>query len=116
MGVEVRLRRFTRAAQEIADADVVVQTAPAGAADGIAAGLGDVLGTASLRADQVLLDVVYDPWPTPLAAAWQHHGGAVAAGWLMLLHQAVEQVRLMTGRQVRVAPMREALSTALATR
>ncbi len=42
-----------------------------------------------------LLDVSYHPWPSPLAAAWRTH--AVASGRDMLLWQAVEQVRLMTG-------------------
>lgn len=116
MGVEVRLRRFDRAAGEIASADVVVQTAPAGAADQLARDLAPMLESAALRPEQVLLDVVYDPWPTPLAAAWQANGGTVAPGWLMLLHQAVEQVRLMTGRHAPVGPMRDALTQALAAR
>ena len=46
-----------------------------------------------------MLDVVYAPWPTAVAGAWAHAGGALAPGWLMLLHQAVPQVQLMTGQQ-----------------
>ena len=49
-------------------AALVVSTAPAGATDELAVGLGPV--------DGVLLDVVYAPWPTPLAAAWQRGGRA----------------------------------------
>jgi len=56
------------------------------------------------------VDVVYHPRPTALSLAWQHAGGAVASGERMLLHQAVEQVRLMTGR---AAPL-EAMEAALA--
>ncbi|XQN46461.1 serine protease, partial [Glutamicibacter creatinolyticus] len=41
-----------------------------------------------------LLDVAYDPWPSALAAAWR---GPVINGLAMLVHQAVEQVRLFTG-------------------
>lgn len=57
----------------------------------------------------VLLDVVYGGWPSPLAS-WASAGGArVLSGLPMLLHQAVEQVRLMTGQRPDVGAMREAL-------
>jgi shikimate dehydrogenase len=46
----------------------------------------------------VLLDVAYDPWPSRIASVWQEGGGAVVPGLEMLLYQAVEQVRLFTGR------------------
>lgn len=90
-------------AAPLAAADVVVATTPAGSTDAVAAALpGAVSGT--------LLDVAYEPWPSPLAQRWSDSGGAVAPGTLMLLHQAVEQVRLMTGRRPPVAPMRVALA------
>jgi shikimate dehydrogenase len=90
-------------AAALAAADVVVATTPAGSTDLVAAALpGAVSGT--------LLDVAYEPWPSPLARRWAEAGGAVAPGTLMLLHQAVEQVRLMTGRRPPVAPMRVALA------
>lgn len=54
-----------------------------------------------------LLDVSYHPWPTPLAAAWRET--SVASGRSMLLWQAVEQVRLMTGH----APDPEVMAAAL---
>ena len=53
-----------------------------------------------------LLDVVYDPWPTPLAAACR---GTVVSGAAMLLHQAGAQVELMTGRPAPLGAMRAAL-------
>lgn len=59
-----------------------------------------------------LLDVTYAPNPPPLVAAWRHTGGEAAGGLGMLLWQAVEQVRLMTGLSVGadvVAAMRAAL-------
>ena len=49
------------------------------------------------RPQGVLLDVAYDPRPTALSVAWAAAGGAVVGGEQMLLHQAAEQVRLMTG-------------------
>lgn len=117
MGVEVTLRRFDHAARFVGDADVVVQTAVAGAADGVADELASRLGAdGRLRADQVLLDAIYDPWPTRLASVWAAAGGAVAPGWLMLLHQAAQQVRLMTGRLAPVAAMRAALLERLGDR
>jgi shikimate dehydrogenase len=88
LGQDLRVRRWADAADELA-ADVVVQTAPAGAADELAAVVPTGAGT--------LFEVVYDPWPTPLAAAWQQAGGAVLGGLDLLVHQAVLQVRLMTG-------------------
>ena len=80
-------------------ASVVVSTLPGDAARDWA-GLAD-------QAPGVLLDASYHPWPTPLAAAWG--SGRVASGRDMLLHQAVEQVRLMTGREPDVAAMWAAL-------
>jgi shikimate dehydrogenase len=78
-----------------AAADVVVSTVPAGAADLLA----DPLAKAAAP-HRLLFDVVYDPWPTPLAAAWEKCGGAVASGLDLLVHQAVGQLKLMTGQDV----------------
>lgn len=47
-----------------------------------------------------LLEVPYAPWPTPRAARWLERGAPVASGLEMLLHQAVEQVRIfVTGAE-----------------
>ncbi|MGV0625803.1 shikimate dehydrogenase [Mycolicibacter minnesotensis] len=58
----------------------------------------------------VLLDAIYNPWPTPLATAVGAAGGTVISGLQMLLHQAFTQVELFTGRP---AP-REAMTCAVA--
>jgi shikimate dehydrogenase len=50
-----------------------------------------------------VLDVVYHPWPTPLAAAATESGLIVAGGLDLLLHQAARQVELMTG--IKPAPL-----------
>lgn len=86
----------------LADAQVVVSTVPAGALDALAADLP--------RCPGVLLDVVYDPWPTALARAW---AGPVVGGAAMLLHQAARQVELMTGHPAPLARMRAALAPSL---
>lgn len=104
-GLELEPRPFTRAA-EAAEFDLVVNTTPAGAADELAPGLPGRVGT--------LFDVLYHPWPTPLAAAWAARGGAVLGGRDLLLHQAVRQVELMTGVEGRSADILEAMREALA--
>lgn len=88
----------------LAAADLVISTLPRGAADALAA--------FAWTPGQCLLDVVYDPWPTPLAAAVQAAGGTVVSGARMLLHQAAAQVELMTGRPAPVEAMRAALAAA----
>jgi shikimate dehydrogenase len=112
LGVEPQVVRWDRGLATVAGAGVVVSTVPAGAADALAAELART-ATKDRPDGAVLLDVVYSPWPTPLAAQWAGSGGTVAPGWAMLLHQAAEQVRLMTGRDAPLRPMREALLGAL---
>lgn len=63
-----------------------------------------------------LLDLVYAPWPTPLASAAMARGAAVVGGLPMLVAQAAEQVRLMTGRTAPVDAMRAAGEAALRAR
>ncbi len=57
----------------------------------------------------VLLDAIYDPWPTPLAAAVAAAGGQVISGLQMLLHQAFAQVEQFTGLPAPRAEMVAAL-------
>lgn len=107
LGVRPRLAPFDPAAMagSIRGADLVVSTLPAGVADELAAG-----GVAAAAAQRrpVLLDVVYDPWPTRLAQAWSAAGAPVVGGFVMLVHQACGQVHLMTGLRPPVERMRAA--------
>lgn len=103
LGVQLRAAELHPLELEDRWPQVVVSTVPAGALDDFAAASspgGEV---------PVLLDVVYDPWPSPLAAAYAGAGGTVVPGTAMLLHQAAEQVRLMTGLQAPLEQMRAAL-------
>lgn len=84
---------------DLTGCDLLISTLPAGAADRFAPHVRDV---------PALLDVVYDPWPTALAAAC---GGVVVSGASMLLHQAAAQVTLMTGFTAPVRVMAGALPT-----
>ncbi|WP_424214712.1 shikimate dehydrogenase [Streptomyces sp. BI20] len=107
LGVPVRIADWARAAEAL-NAPLVVATTPAGSLDALAGAVPEAPGT--------LFDVLYDPWPTPLAAAWAARGGAVVGGLDLLVHQAVLQVELMTGRPGPLAVMREAGERALAAR
>ncbi|KDO97361.1 shikimate dehydrogenase [Mycobacterium avium] len=103
LGVPTRFRALDGAglADEVAAAEVLVSTLPAEVAERYAGTLARV---------GVLLDAVYDPWPTPLAAAVSAAGGRVISGMQMLLHQAFAQVEQFTGLP---AP-REAMTCAAA--
>jgi shikimate dehydrogenase len=65
------------------------------------------------RPGQTVLDVVYAPWPTPLAARVAEAGGTVASGLEMLFWQATAQVELMTGRPAPIEAMRATLDARL---
>jgi len=56
---------------------------------------------------------VYVPWPTALAAAALAAGAPVVGGLAVLVGQAVEQVRLMTGQLPSVPVVRAAGESAL---
>jgi shikimate dehydrogenase len=81
--------------------DVVVSTIPAD----VAARHAD-----TVAATPLLLDAIYDPWPTPLAAAVEAAGGQVISGLQMLLHQAFAQVEQFTGLPAPAEAMRVALA------
>ncbi|MGA8332496.1 MAG: shikimate dehydrogenase [Mycobacterium sp.] len=85
----------------VAVAGVLVSTLPAD----VAAGYAEVFAGAP-----VLLDAIYDPWPTPLAAAVAGAGGQVISGLQMLLHQAFAQVEQFTGLPAPRAAMAAVLS------
>ncbi|RSS44397.1 shikimate dehydrogenase [Streptomyces sp. WAC08241] len=108
LGVDVRTADWERAAEAF-ETPLVIATTPAGTTNALATAVPDAVGT--------LFDVLYDPWPTPLAAAWSDRGGKVVGGLDLLVHQAVLQVELMTGRTpAPLAAMRAAGERALAAR
>ncbi|MFJ6699712.1 shikimate dehydrogenase [Streptomyces sp. NPDC091272] len=88
LGVDVRTADWGDAAEAFTQ-PLVIATTPAGTTDALAARVPHAVGT--------LFDVLYEPWPTPLASAWSAHGGAVVGGLDLLVHQAVLQVEQMTG-------------------
>ncbi len=90
------------------EADVVISTLPPGAADPLSA--------QNWLTRPVVLDVVYSPWPTALAASAQAAGCRIVSGRAVLLHQAAAQVELMTGHHAPLAQMRAALAAAASQR
>jgi shikimate dehydrogenase len=102
VGVTVRFCELgsTALPDEVAGATVLVNTLPPEVAARYAEAFAKV---------PVLLDAIYNPWPTPLAAAVAAAGGRVISGLQMLLHQAFAQVEQFTGLP---AP-REAMIAAL---
>lgn len=96
LGIPVLLRPWDEAPGRLAGYDVVVSTLPPHGADELAARLA----AAAPATTGVLLDAAYDPWPSAIAGVWAGAGGAVAPGLDMLIFQAVDQIRLFTGRDL----------------
>lgn len=103
-GVELRVADWD---DPVPQSDLLVSTVTAGAADGHA--------EAAAASAPVVFDVLYDPWPTPLAVAAARRESVVLNGLDLLAHQAVGQVRLMTGRDVAAEVLLSAGRAALGT-
>jgi shikimate dehydrogenase len=86
------------------DVELVISTLPGDAAKPVTASSWPIGAT--------LLDVVYSPWPTALAAHARQSGSIAIGGLAVLLHQAVAHVEMMTGHQAPVEVMRTALEEA----
>jgi shikimate dehydrogenase len=97
----------TRLADTALDAPVVVSTVPIGAQP--------ALLDLPWSDRHTVLDVLYAPWPTPLAERVGTAGGHVVGGLEVLFWQATVQVELMTGRQAPIEAMRRALDAAVGT-
>ncbi|CAQ00852.1 shikimate dehydrogenase [Clavibacter sepedonicus] len=87
LGVALRTAPLDDADAALREADTVISTLPGDAAAAVPLPGG-------LPEATVLLDVTYAPWPTGIAAGWEHAGGWVVPGIDMLVHQALDQVRL----------------------
>jgi shikimate dehydrogenase len=106
LGMAVEVRPFTAGIRE---GDLLISTVPGGAADFLAE-----RHWVPPAVPAAVLDVVYAPWPTPLAMAATKAGVPVANGADLLLHQAARQVELMTGcAEAPLAQMRAALTATL---
>ena len=103
LGVTVTIRAWDEPVQPT---DLLVSTVSAGAADDRAEELAEL--------SAAVFDVIYHPWPTPLAQAAAARERVVLNGLDLLVHQAVLQIELMTGSSVPAALLYEAGHSALA--
>ncbi|MGO4534231.1 shikimate dehydrogenase [Leifsonia sp. 2MCAF36] len=87
LGLRARIRPFAQADRSLDVPDLVISTLPGGTAT-------EAVYTDSTRRRSMLLDVAYEPWPTPLARQWEAVDGRVVSGLAMLAHQALLQVRI----------------------
>ncbi|WP_406629524.1 shikimate dehydrogenase [Amycolatopsis sp. WGS_07] len=104
-GLAVEVRRWSEVDfADLADAAaVLVNTVPP---DAVVPHLAELARIGSV------LDVIYHPWPTPLAEAVGERGGRLATGLDMLLHQAFGQAEQFTGLPAPREEMRAALREA----
>jgi shikimate dehydrogenase len=89
LGLRVRVLPWGSA---LPPADLVVSAVTAGAVDSM---VDEVAASAPL-----VLDIVYAPWPSPLARAVAQSGRTVVGGLDLLVGQAMQQIELMTGQSV----------------
>jgi shikimate dehydrogenase len=93
--------------EPVGEPDIVVSTVPATAqTDGV---------LAVAESAKVIFEVLYHPWPTPLAARAVELGKPLVGGLDLLVHQAALQFELMTGVAAPLTAMRAAGEAALAT-
>jgi shikimate dehydrogenase len=109
LGADVRLVPFGQLPRE--PGGLLISTVTAGGADIYAQRVA-----ISALVPAAVLDVIYQPWPTPLASAAAAAGAAVASGFDLLLQQAAGQVTLMTGQAAPAGTMRAAGLAALSAR
>jgi len=91
----------------VGDPDIVVSTIPASAQTAEIVALAE--------SAQAVFEVVYHPWPTPLATRATELGRPLVGGLDLLVHQAALQFELMTGVTAPLDAMRAAGEAALAT-
>lgn len=105
VGIGLTLQRWSEVdfGKLCSGADLVVSTVPPTAT------ADHVLEIALARC---VFDVIYHPWPTPLAQAVQLQGSRLVTGLDMLLHQAFAQVQWFTSLPAPRPEMRAALRAA----
>lgn len=85
------------------NADVVISTVPSSA----------IAGHEQSLAIAPVLDVIYDPWPTPLVETTRAAGFPAVGGHVMLAHQSYGQFEQYTGKEAPRDAMRKALEESL---
>ncbi len=93
--------------EETGAMDVVINASPIGMAGGPDPD-GVPLDVELLRADQTVVDIVYQPRTTPLLAAAEARGATTVNGVGMLVHQAALAFERWTGQPAPIEAMTEA--------
>ena len=75
----------------LSEADLVISTAPAGVTDSI---------ELPAKTSAPFFEALYNPWPTPASALWASRGGVVIDGLDLLIHQAIAQIEIFSGKTV----------------
>jgi shikimate dehydrogenase len=105
LGVRLEINPWSA---RLPEADLVVSSVVSGAADGIA--------LAVAASAPLIVDIIYDPWPTVLAAAAKNAGCTLVNGLDLLVGQALLQIELMTGQSVTPEVLYVALESERAAR
>ena len=96
---------FREFGSDLAGAEIVLNTTPAGSADRYA--------NSALGNSKMLFESLYNPWPTALAHTAMELGLHVLSGKDLLIEQALDQISLMTGKTFDFKEMREKLSAVI---
>ena len=99
LGFDADLRAVSR------EADIIITTVPSAALEGHEQALGHA----------PILDVIYDPWPTPLTVHAASNGYSTVGGHVMLAHQAYPQFEAFTGHPAPRPQMWQALLASLSS-
>lgn len=96
-------------ASDVADADLIVNATSVGMGDDASI----PLDPAALHSGQIVADIVYNPFETPLLTAAQAAGATTVGGLGMLVHQAAASFERFTGVAAPVDAMTAAATNAL---
>ena len=95
---------------DVAKADLVINASPVGMGGGIDPS-GVPVPVELLGADQVVVDIVYQPLQTPLLEAAGRAGAATVNGVGMLVHQAALQFERWTGHEAPIEAMTDSVAS-----
>lgn len=89
-GIKLSISPISKLRSRTSKGDLTISTVPTGALDSVMPALKGW----RFKPKGVLLDVAYDPWPSPLANIWLSKGARAINGVEMLLWQAIAQIRI----------------------
>ena len=87
--------------------DLIIQTTPTG--------VFDQYVDQTKRANGILLEALYKPWPTKLVDHYEKLGGKVISGKELLVEQALYQIKLFSGEKFDLSDMRSELLSVISS-